>query len=135
MKSINQEVSNTMDTLRERVINFRLSKIRNILDVETLDDMKAFAFQASKNDACDLDTTNPIVYASLLRDYIIEEKDFYEYMRPKLADFENVEYHELLKEIYETDFFHFLDEFSMWARKKYASKDYKNFRQYVEGGE
>lgn len=135
MKSINQEVNNTMDKLRKRVIDFRLNKVSNILDVETLDDMKAFAFQASKDDACNLDTTNPIVYATLLRDYIISEKEFYEYMNTKMADDENVEYHEKLKEIYQTFFFHFLDEFGLWARKKYASKDYKNFRQYVEGGE
>lgn len=135
MKRLDQEVNNTMDTLRQRVVDFRLNKIGKLLDVETLHDMKAFAFQASKNDACNLETTNPIVYASLLRDYLIEEKELYEYMRPSLAELQDVEYHELLRDIYETDFFHFLDEFSQWAKDKYQSKEYKRMRNYIEAGE
>ena len=121
MQELKQELKSNMQQARVRVVDFRLQELENILDPTTLKYMKEFCVESSTTDACHLDTTNPVTYAILLKEYLTLEREFYYEMRPSMAEFENVEYNELLQEIYETDFFHFLDMFSEWAKENIDS--------------
>ena len=120
MKEVKELLSTSMDHVRDKVLNYRLQDLRDkVISHETLRVLKEELFEWSKSDVSLIDTTSPVIYGELLKQFIIEQKDLWVNLPDdyELNEYYGLSYDQAIIDLLENDYFHFLDEFNHYARQ------------------